>query len=327
MDIKKESKYDISGIGSALLDMTVKVNEDFLSELKLGHGTMNLVGESESLEIQEKMSSMSAEITAGGSSANTVAGAALLGASTVFMGAVGADLNGKRYINETVAAGVKPELSTAEGMTGLAITLITPDSERTFATHLGAALKFRKENISIEAVAQSKILHLEGYLFEDDNLYSACVEAMEIAANSGTLVSVDLADPALIGRIHDRFSHVLKTYADIVFVNEDEARAFTGRQKGDALNDLAELVSFAVVKLGVEGSLIKTAGRVYSIAPFAAEVVNTNGAGDMYAAGILHGLCRGMEPDMAGKIASFCAAKVVSQSPARLSQRPDLSGL
>jgi sugar/nucleoside kinase (ribokinase family) len=319
MDIlNKKAVYDVIGMGSALLDFTVPVEESDLGAFGLKKGEMQLIDEARSREILSRLEGRQMEISPGGSSANTIAGIAMLGGHGVFLGTVGTDEHGDRYIQETEKIGVKAEISRHDSMTGHAITFITPDSERTFATHLGAALHFNSDNVSEGLIKKSKILHIEGYLFEPPGLRDACMRALEIAKKNDVLVSIDLSDPALIERIRPVFSDVARDYADILFVNEEEARAFTGMEREDALKEMYGMCQFAVVKLGADGSLIETGDTVYRIPTYRTDVVNTNGAGDVYAAGVLYGITSGLRADKAGKIGSYMSSKVLSQVGARL---------
>lgn len=326
MKIKK-SKYDVAGIGSALLDFTVNVNDEFLKELNLVKGHMQLVDEAASAEILEKISQMEISVAPGGSSANTLAGVAALGGRGAFIGRVGNDSNAEHYIGETIKSGVESFIKHGGGMTGHAITFITPDSQRTFATHLGVCTGLSMADIDFDVIEQSSIIHLEGYLFEPPQQREICYEAMKRIKDAGGHVSVDLADPSLIGRIKDVFDDVIEKYADIVFANEDEILAYTGRRERDGLHILAEKTTFAVAKLGERGSLIKTGGHVIKVDPFMVDVVNTNGAGDMYAAGILYGLTSGKSAGDAGKIASYASSLVVSSAGARYNGRIDHGGI
>lgn len=319
--LNKKALYDVIGIGSALLDFIVQVEESDLDAFGLRKGEMQLIDENRSRDILARLAGREMQITPGGSSANTIAGVAMLGGDGVFLGTVGNDEHGDRYIRDTELIGVTTDISRNESLTGHAITFITPDSERTFATHLGAALHFRSENVREDLIRQSKILHLEGYLFEPPGLREACMRAIEIAKKNEVLVSVDLSDSSLIERIRPVFDEVTREHADIIFVNEEEARAFTGKERNDALKEIARLCEFAVVKLGVDGSLIETSDTVYRIPSYRTDVVNTNGAGDIYASGVLYGITSGMRADRAGKIGSYISSKVVSQVGARLPRK------
>jgi sugar/nucleoside kinase (ribokinase family) len=315
--LNKKAEYDVLGIGSALLDFTVMVDDDDLRKFGLVKGGMQLIDAERSREVLSSLEGKRIEITPGGSSANTLAGISMLGGRGIFLGKVGNDPHGDLYIRDTELSGVKAEISRHNSMTGHAITFITPDSERTFATHLGAALQLGRDDVREDHIKNSKILHIEGFLFEPPGLREACMKALEIAKKNRVMVSIDLSDPGLIDRIRPIFETVARDFANIIFVNEDEARAFTGSEQDKALEHLSTFCDIAIVKLGPQGSLIKSEGVVHRIPVFKTEVVNTNGAGDMYAAGMLYGLSRGFSLERSGTIGSFVSSKVVSQVGAR----------
>ncbi len=325
--IVKKNKYDVTGIGSALLDFMVTVDDSFLKEMGLEKGGMHLIDEARSREIFTIIYDLKMEIIPGGSSSNAVAGLAALGGKGAFVGRVADDDNGASYIAQTIGSGVESFITKGSGITGHAITFITPDLERTFATHLGAALDLSPDNVDESLISSSSLLHLEGYLFEAENLRQVCFKAMNAAKKAGTLISIDLADPGLIERAGAVLEDAVDNFADIVFVNENEALKFTGFSEEEALHRLAERCSFAVVKLGARGSLIKTAGNTVKIPSYRVDVVNTNGAGDMYAAGILYGLAKGFDPEKAGRIGSYAASLVVASPGARYKGAVDLSGI
>ena len=194
--VNENAPLDVVGIGSALLDIIVEVDDSFLDDLKLKKGQMHLIDEETSRSIQEKIKDMPVEIAPGGSAANTLAGIVTLGGASLLLGAVGNDEHGSSYIEESEKQGMITSIEKKNCLTGHAITFVTPDSERTFATHLGAALEFDDNDIPDGDIARGKILHLEGYLFEADNLYFACRKAMHIARTNGMAVSLALSDPA-----------------------------------------------------------------------------------------------------------------------------------
>ena len=320
-------KYDVIGIGAALLDFIIEVDDDMLDEMDLNKGEMHLIEEEKSKEILKKLENYGIKIAPGGSSANTLAGVNVLGGNAVFLGKIGKDKYGDIYEQKTADAGVNSRLSRHDAaITGHAITFITPDAERTFATHLGASVHFRKEDIFEEEVKASKILHIEGYQLEDPETRKASSYAMEIAKENNVKVSIDLSDPGIIERNLEDLKKLVKEYADIIFVNEKEADAFTGKKEEEALHEIYEMCEIAIVKLGGKGSLIKAGDMIYRIPSYKTNVVNTNGAGDMYAAGILYGIANGIEMEKAGKMASYAASKVVSSVKARL-EKMDLDNV
>lgn len=318
--------YDVVGLGSALMDLTIEVDDLLLKKLGLDKGTMCLVEEEKSREIMRELSGLPMTRTPGGSSANTVAGVACLGGRGVFIGKVGEDEYGDFYTRESEKVGVLTRLGRHSAMTGNAITLITPDSERTFAVHLGAALSISPDDVTEEDIGHSRILHLEGFLLELE-MKKASMRALETAKANNVMISVDFSDPALIVRNLDEFRRIAREFVDVCFVNETEARALTGKNPEEALEELSRVCSIAVVKLGSGGSIIGASNRVHRIAPYSVEVVNTNGAGDMYAAGMLMGIARDLPVERSGKIASYAASRVVAQVGARLSGKLPLDQL
>lgn len=318
--MKKE--YDIVGMGNPLLDIIFEVEEALLISHKLKKGGMHLVTSTQSQKIFASLKEYKKTFAPGGSAANTLSGVGVLGGKGLFLGSVGQDEHGDTYAQALSLSGVKTKLIRhAKEKTGSAITLITPDGERTFVTCLGAASCLREDHIAEKDIQKSKILHVEGYLLEERNTRRAVLRAMNFAKKHATLVSVDLSDAGIIMRKKTLVRNLIRKYADIVFVNESEAFAFTGKKERAALEIIGDLCDIAVVKLGARGSLIKAWGQVYMIDPHRVTVINTNGAGDMYAAGFLHGLASGHEISLIGQVASCVAALAVSSPGARIHPR------
>jgi len=316
-------KYDVFGIGNALMDFLVEIDHKKFLEFDIKHGDMHIVDEKKAGEILEKLHLHDVKIAPGGSSANTVAGVAFLGGKAVFCGVVGDDKNGMIYEEKIEADGVKSGIAkTKSHITGHAVTFITPDSQRTFATHLGAALELKKHHVFDDDLIASKILHIEGYQFCDQNLRETALHAISIAKKHGTLVSLDLSAPNVVEEHLEFFKGVVKNHVDIVFANEDEAKALTGKDKEEALNDIADMnVEIAIVKLGERGSMIKKDNKIIKIDGFKVSAVDSTGAGDMYAAGVLYGITNNLSIKDAGKLGSFAAAKIVEKVGARLDNR------
>lgn len=321
MEIKLDAQHDVLGMGSPLMDLICKVDHDMLKKLGLPLGQMQLVDADRSLAIREQLKGLDMETVPGGSASNTLAGVAHLGGHAAFIGALGDDEQGRLYRDMTAGCGVKGLFSTHNALSGHAITLITPDSERTFATHLGAAIFLDEHDVSKEAIIESRVLHIEGYLLEGPQQRAAVVKAMQLAREFGTLVSLDVADPGVVARNRDVLHELARQYTDILFLNEEEALAFTGAADAEAaLAAVAGMVPIAVVKTGAKGSLIHAEDRRLEIPGYPAHLVNTNGAGDMYAAGFLYGLTHGYSFESAGKMGSYAAARVVEKAGARLSE-------
>lgn len=320
--MRVRKRHDVVGLGSPLLDLVVRVDDDVLAEIDLPKGRMRLIDSAESGRILKKLKNHAVEYVPGGSAANTLAGLALLGSRSAFIGVIGKDAHGDTYENKTVRAGVHAHLIRHNvHVTGHAITFITPDGERTFATHLGAASHFQKEHVAEDVIRESKALYVEGYQLEQPLTRAAVVHAMEIAKKHGTLIAMDLSDAGLIGRAKDTMKEIVEKYVDIVFANEEEAFAFTGKRGEAALRELAAHCPIAIVKRGEKGSMVQANGVVHHIAPHPVTVVNTNGAGDSYAAGMLHGIINHYDIPTAGALASRIAAFVVASPGARIHEK------
>lgn len=311
---------DVIGLGNALMDFLIEVEDNKLLEFDLKRGEMHLVEEEKAKEILDKIEKekLQIEFVPGGSAANTLKGVAFLGGRAILCGKVGKDKHGLSYVEQMEEHGVKTRINKhPHKLTGHAVTFITPDAQRTFSVHLGAALHLEKDEIVDEDIISSKILHLEGYQLEGDTKETV-LHAMEIARKHGTLISLDLADPGVIRRNKKLLMRVVQDYVDILFVNEKEAKEFTDKEEEQAALELGNYVKIAIVKIGERGSIVYNEGAMHYIAPFPATVVDTTGAGDTYAAGFLYGYCCGWTLEKCGKLGSLFASKVVEQKGVRI---------
>ncbi len=318
---------DVFGIGNPLVDILVDVEESFLEELNLNKGQFHLVDNEKMQAIMLKIDPEKITMAPGDSTANTLAGVANLGGSSVFCGKVGDDDHGVYYDTKLNEGNVISKIKQADLPTGKAFCFITSDSERTFVVYLGAALTLSKEDIVEEDVKDCKIVHLTGYQLEDPNLRETSLHLLQLAKKHNKLVSVDLADPGVVQRCKDDLKKIVKENVDILFANETEAQAFTGEKDPlQALNILTDYANIAIVKVGADGSYISDNGALTTVEGVKANAIDTTGAGDMYAAGILYGMTHDLDFETAGKIASYAAAKVVEQKGARLSEKVDVKG-
>ncbi len=300
---------NILGIGNALVDV-IKILPDnkIISELGFSPGSMTLVDAETSMKIKNITSDIKTSLASGGSAANTMHGLAKLGLEAGFIGSVGRDETGDFFEADMREAGVNTYLLRKNTDTGTAVALVTPDSERTFATHLGAALELNKKDINGNLFTAYDYLYLEGYLITDKELViTACKNARE----KGIRVAIDLASYNVVESYLKDFTEIISEYVDIIFANEDEAKAFTGKEPMEALYQLAELCEIAVVKVGKEGSLIKKGDEVIKVGPIKVESKDTSGAGDLYAAGFLYGLCKNESLDRCGAYGSVLAGNVI----------------
>ena len=290
---------DVIALGNTLMDFLIRIDEQKLLELSLKKGEMHLVDETKAQALLQKIKEhqLSIEYVPGGSAANTIRGLALLGASVMLIGKVGNDAHGEMYLEQVKKQGVISKIKKHQKQTGHAVTFITPDSERTFSVHLGAAIELVKEDIVEEDIARSRILYIEGYQLEGKTRESI-LYAIDLARKHDTIIAMDLADPGVVRRNKDFLKDLIIKKADIVFVNENEAKELTGLEEHQAPISLGSLIPIAIVKLGERGSLIHADGSLIKVPPFPANALDTTGAGDIYAAGFLYGYCQGWELKM-----------------------------
>jgi sugar/nucleoside kinase (ribokinase family) len=308
----------ILGIGNALVDLMTRIHDDeLLSTLGLPKGSMQLVDSNMSRKIIEQTHDLNPTIASGGSAANTIHGLACLGVPVSFIGKVGRDAMGGHFRKEMENNNINTFLLESDSDSGVAVALVSPDGERTFAVHLGAAVELAADDLKQKFFKNHSILHIEGYLLQN---YALIETACNMAKKSGLKVSLDLASYNVVEEHRDFLSYIARDFADIIFANEEEAKAMTGHQPEDALNHIAEWCDIAVVKIGKEGSLVKTGGNITKIDAFATSVVDTTGAGDLYAAGFLYGLINNLTPESCGAIGSLMGAKVIEVLGAKIDE-------
>lgn len=308
--------YRILGIGNALVDvMTILKNDAILGRFSLPKGSMQLVDNIKSEKVRSGTLDLKRNFASGGSAANTIHGLAKLGAETAFIGSVGEDEAGDFFENDLKNAGIRTIISHRNSPTGTAIALISPDSERTFATHLGAAIELGPGDLDPEDFKQYDILYLEGYLISNRLLID---RACRIARDQNMKIALDLASYNVVESHLTDFKEVVGNYADIVFANEEEARAFTGMGPEDALSAIAGICEVAVIKAGSRGSWIKRGQETIRIRAAGVRVKDTTGAGDLYAAGFLYGYSLNKNLEVCGRYGSLVAGKVIEIVGARM---------
>lgn len=300
----------IIGMGNALTDVLATLDNDHtLQEMGLPKGSMQLIDETKLQQINEKFATIKTHITTGGSAGNTIIALASLGAETGFIGKTGNDDFGTFFRETYEKKGVDCKLLTCDLPSGVASTFISPDGERTFGTYLGAASTLKAEDLSLEMFKGYTYLYIEGYLVQD---HAMILHAIELAKEAGLQICIDLASYNIIEEDHDFFVMLINKYVDIVFANEEEAKAFTGKEPEEALNDIAQMCSIAIVKCGSKGSMLKKGTeKIYAKALTVQKVIDTTGAGDYFAAGFLYGLTCGYSMDKCAKIGSLLAGYIV----------------
>lgn len=299
----------VLGIGNALVDvMTILDNDEVLRGLSFPKGSMQLVDLELSTRIKEETSMFVNRLASGGSAANTIHGLAKLGVVTGYIGSVGRDSTGDIFENDMKSARVNTMLLRRVRETGTAVAMITPDSERTFATHLGAATEMSSEDLAPEMFRGYDFLYLEGYLVTNMDLVRY---ACQLAKGNGLKIVIDMASFNVVDAFLGDFRELVENWVDIIFANEEEARSFTGLGPEEALQELAGQCEIAVVKVGKQGSIIARGHERVKVNSIDVTSIDTTGAGDLYAAGFLYGLA-GDEPlEKCGAYGTLLAGNVI----------------
>ncbi|MBR0314174.1 MAG: adenosine kinase [Bacteroidales bacterium] len=300
----------IIGIGNALTDILAVMEDDsILKKYRLPVGSMSWVDAETASTIWNEIKDRKIQTMPGGSAANTITGCAVLGLESAFIGKVGDDELGLKFKEGQERIGISSILLHGTQSSGRSMVFITPpNAERTFANFMGASLEQGPEDMKEDFFEGYDILHLEGYLVQNHDLVR---RAVEIGKKLGMTISIDLASYNVVESNYDFLHEIVENYVDIVFANESESKSFTRKTPEDALDELARVCKIAVVKIGAQGSFVKSGNEKYRIAPFQAKAVDATGAGDMFAAGFLYGYSRGLPLDVCGKIGSLVSSKVV----------------
>ena len=307
----------ILGIGSALVDFLAQVpNEQILNELNLPKGSMTYVDIDNSVKISQMITErFGSQRASGGSAANTMSGLAQLGVETGFVSKVGKDEVGQFFEKQMADTHVKPLMLKSDTPSGRVMAFVTPDGERTFATCLGAAIELSPDDIKPELFDGWDIFYVEGYLVANPNMLR---KAVETAKTKGLKIAIDLASYNVVEESRDFLLELVENYVDIVFANEQESFALTGLEPEAALHFIAERCEIAVVKVGAKGAFIQRANEIVTIPPMQAEVVDTTGAGDMWAAGFLAGLVKGKDLRTCGMMGAIVAKNIIEVIGAKM---------
>ncbi len=312
----KKNQKSIAGIGNALVDILIRLEDDrLLDQFELPKGSMTLVDAGLSQTMLDTTVRLKRTIETGGSAANTIRAIAQLKGSAGFIGKICDDEPGRFFKKEFEKLFVKTHLLYSSTSTGKAVALISPDSERTFGTYLGAASEMVAEELSTAVFEGYEYLHIEGYLIFNHNLMEG---VLKLAKISGLKISIDMASFNVVEANLDFLKHLIREYVDIVFANEEEAKAYTGLDPVAAVRKIAGECEIAVVKIGRDGSLIQCGDTFIKVDTPLVESRDTTGAGDVYAAGFLYGLANGFNLDACGKLGSLLASKVIQVLGAKI---------
>jgi len=296
---------NIIGIGNAIVDIIIKIDNDkILKDLGFEKGSMTLIDKNKSEYIIKNFKIT--EISTGGSAANTIRGLSKLNIPCAFLGKVGNDEFGNFFITETINSGTISFIKYGSLPTGNAITFVTPDSERTFATYLGSASEIQSDDIKSIKLNNFEILYYEGYLLDNQQLTKTI---FNLAKKNNLKIAIDLSSYNVVENNKDFIQTILE-FIDIIFANEAEAYALCQKNPEDSAKYLGKLCKTVIVKSGSKGSYIFN-NNLFYIPPYEANVIDTTGAGDLYAAGFLFGYLKNYPIDISGKIGSYLASKVI----------------
>lgn len=307
----------ILGIGSALVDILTQVpDETIMNELGLPKGSMTYVKADDIVRIGERLAQQyGSQRASGGSAANTMSGLARLGVEAGFLSKIGKDEVGEFFKKQMLDTNVQPQLLTTDTPSGRVIALVTPDGERTFATCLGAAAEMSPDDITPELFDGWDILYVEGYLVANPNMLRKVIET---AKAKGLTIAIDLASYNVVEESRNFLLDLVNNYVDIVFANEKEAFALTGMEPEAALHYLADRCQIAVVKVGAKGAFVQRGQEVVTVPPMEANVVDTTGAGDMWAAGFLAGWVKGENLQRCGMMGAIVAKNIIEVVGAKM---------
>ncbi len=314
-----EPKHDIVAIGNALLDVIADVDEEFIAANGLVRGAMTLVDAEQAEALYAAMPS--ALEMSGGSAGNTVAGFGSLGGRAAYIGKVADDQLGRVFRHDMKASGatydVAPSVSGAP--TGRCLVAVTPDAQRTMCTFLGAGVELTGDDVGVDLIASAKVTFLEGYLWDPPGAKEAFLKAARIAHEAGRKVSLTLSDDFCVDRYREEFRDLVDHHVDILFANESEIMSLY--QVGtfeDALEQVRNRCEIAALTRSAKGSVVMSGAELHIIEAAPVErVVDTTGAGDLYAAGFLYGYTQGLGLAESGRIASIAAAEIISHFGAR----------
>ena len=311
--MEHNSKIDVTTIGNAIVDIIAQCDDNFLEEFKIVKSSMDLIDEERSKTLFDNLKTTT--IVSGGSAANTAVGIASFGSKAAFIGKVKNDELGNTFKNDIERVGVsfKTPLTNEGPRTASSIILVTPDAERSMNTFLGACVNLDENDVDEYQIRKSKIVYLEGYLFDPPKAKQAFIKAANISKENQNLVSMTLSDSFCVERHRSDFISFIQDHVDILFCNEDELKSLFECDLESAKSKIKEICEESVITLGAKGATVFKDKVWNDIASFKPKsVIDTTGAGDLFAAGYLHGRCLGLNAEKCGFFGSVAASEIIS---------------
>lgn len=318
-------KYDVFGIGNALVDMEFSVSDEFINEHGIEKGLMTLVEEDAQNKLMSDLSALNGDKLkrqCGGSAANSIIAVSQLGGKSFYSFKVANDETGEFYLTDMNNNGVATK-NTKEnlplGTTGKCMVMVSPDAERTMHTYLGITATLDTDQIDENALKSSQWLYVEGYLVASPTGQVAALKAISMAKAAGVKTSLTMSDPNMVNFFKENMGALIGDGLDLVFCNEIEAQSFTGKESlGDAVEAMKKIASAFVITLGSNGAVVWDGEKTIDIKAHSTKAIDSNGAGDMFAGAFLYGITNGMDFEAAGNLASAASSKIVSQFGPRL---------
>lgn len=318
-------KYDVYGIGNALVDIDFEVSRDFITDHEIKKGLMTLVDEETQTRLIKAINPEESNRKSGGSAANTVMAVSQFGGKAFYSCKVADDEFGNFYLEDLADAGISTNLDgmkREEGITGKCLVMITDDADRTMNTFLGITTSLSTDEVSEDAIKESEYIYLEGYLVASPTAFEAMKLTKQLADKHGVKTSITLSDPSIVEGFKGLFHEVIGNSVDLLFCNEEEALKFTDSSNINiAREELKKIAKRFVITQGKNGAMIFDGDTFVDIEPYEVNAVDTNGAGDMFAGAFLYGITNGHTYAGSGKLASLASSKIVSQYGPRLDMK------
>ncbi len=315
-------KYDVYGIGNALVDIVTEVDDDFFAKNEVEKGVMTLVDENRQHLLMKAIDMKKSKMSCGGSAGNSMIAVSQFGGKSFYSCLVAKDELGQFFLEDLKRNGVDTNLkyeNLSEGISGKCLVMTSPDAERTMNTFLGVSSFLSPEQVDEDAIKNSSYIYLEGYLVASPKGLDAMKEAKRLAEKNKVSVALTFSDPSMVKYFSTQMQEIVGASVDLLFCNEEEAMIFTGTETiGEARGKLKEVAKRFAITLGANGALIFDGDTFINIEPYKVRAIDTNGAGDMFSGAFLYAICHGHSYAEAGKLASLASSRVVSQFGPRL---------